>query len=244
MSFPKELKKDDNDLMYIEDNMIINYPLYFKSNDFHCKKVFYQIPGSNEYIVKYENYNQISQEALFNMLERFERIKSNIKNIDFPIGYFKNQNNVKGTIIYYYQSGLSLKNVLANNEGLENLKKYYQHDDNMVHNLFLMLLDILDLIEEMYQNKVYYYDINCTNFILDKNAIKVIDFEPFRVGLKSDDDTFDDIIRNYILLCEEIFKRYTLDYFKPVNIVNNFEDVKKYTKKIEMSNQKRYFNGI
>ena len=249
---PKNLLQDKNGLFFlkksdIEKNSISFYDCFIKNGEM-AKAFFYCIKGNNSYIVKKHNFlnRKKEQDAIIEMLEHFKIISKLLNKVDLPIGYYKELGKVKGIIIPYYENAISIMNMMLN-YSLDDIKKIYFYDDDNIYNLFHIFLEIISLIEEMYENQMFYYDINDNNFLIYQNEIKVIDFEPYRVIFNEDTKTFPIIAFNYLLLLNEILKKYqlmdndlvqkTFDYRKIMERTSefnyDFNKVKAYVKKIE-----------
>lgn len=137
---------------------------------------FYKLLTLKDYIIKYSK-KEISKDEYLNMLKVFQDVKENITLTDFPIGYYEEESILKGTIIPYYQDSISLLQT-TENKSLADLKKYYYHDDDDLHNLYVLLNNILDILEELQNNGISYIDSNPSNFLIKDNQIKLIDFDP------------------------------------------------------------------
>ena len=176
---PLEIKEDRHGLLYINSK-----DLDIKENsinhDFNNTNGYYfiSIPSTDEYIIKYSK--EVSKEnslLLKRMLCEFNKIRLKIDDIDFPIGYYIDDNIIKGIVIYYYKHAISLKD-FSEKYDIEDLTKFYYYDDNVFHNLTLLYDEILLKHEKMFDEKIYYLDVNSGNFVLYQNKVKVIDFEP------------------------------------------------------------------
>ena len=137
---------------------------------------FYELLTLKDYIIKYSK-KEIPKDEYLNMLKIFKDTKEKITLTDFPIGYYEEGNIFKGTIIPYYPNSISLLQT-TENRTLADLKKHYYHDDDNLHNLYVLLNNILDILEELQNNGISYLDSNPSNFLIKDNKIKLIDFEP------------------------------------------------------------------
>ena len=45
------------------------------------------------------------------------------------------------------------------------LNKYYCHDEDKIHNLFLLCQKVLHVLEELVENNMYYTDVHTNNFV-------------------------------------------------------------------------------
>lgn len=143
---------------------------------YELKKDFYYLPSTNKYLLKVNKNLFKNDKKNYKLVEKLVEIQPKINSIELPIGYVKNEKNVVGQIIPYYANSKSLKNI-AFDRDLYNLQKYICLDDDILHNLFMIYLDILDKLEELYDNGVLYLDVHGGNFVIENNEIKVIDFD-------------------------------------------------------------------
>ena len=122
--------------------------------------------------------------------------------------------------------------MLSETKDINVLSKYYYHADDSIHNLYLLFIDILTLIEELYENKVYYTDIHRGNFVVNDNSVKLIDFDYKYIHFedKKDKTLLRNIFHNYDILFFIINKRFNLGEIPPYNTLN-FNDAKKYIAK-------------
>ena len=95
----------------------------------------------------------------------------------FPIAYYQENSKLRGLVIPYYDKGISIRNVIKSNK-TEKFMSLYNHSNNLEENFMYLYLEILSLLEKMYQEKISYLDIHGGNFIIYQNQIKVIDFDP------------------------------------------------------------------
>ena len=243
LKLPSDLKKDGKGLYYFDkkltyDNLII-FDHYFDNVD-NYKPLFYHASGTNDYIIKHD-INLSNGKDYINMLKQFNLLREKISNVDLPIGYYKDRFKVKGTIVRYYENSKSLKNIMSH-YGLNEINNFYEHDEDNLHNLFLMLENILSLLEEMYQNGMYYYDTNDGNFVIYKNAVKIIDFEPCRVSFTYDNNSFSLIIANYLKLVRKVLERYHLPIYN-LSLLPN-DDTYKYKAKEYEIMKKEYLSKL
>lgn len=237
---PIELKKDKNDLFYLNNPDYLGYMLPFYNN----KNLFFEIIGVQEYIVKYYNndYNKKEQSKNKEMLLQFLNKQEKFDEIDFPIGYYQENDDLKGTIIRYYNSP-SLKNIYDSHE-IGELTKYYYHDDDMIHNLFKLYLDILNLLEHLYSEKIYYTDVHAGNFVFDQNQVKLIDFDYQYIAFNSHEkDNLRMMIMNYLNLIYIVNKRLEIGN-SFLSEEDNFDKTRVLVKELENKVRKEYKNGV
>ena len=237
---PYELRNDKDGLLYLQDDRILLHTPLFIDHREKCEERyyvngFYRINSTDEYIIKY-SYTVFTRKEIRQikkMLETFVNKQNQVSMVDFPIGYFKSNGRLSGLIVKYYQDGMSLDNILRQND-LESLGKYYAHDDDIIHNIFKLFIDILDNVHEMFENDIYYMDINPGNIVLTNNTTKIIDFDYRFVKFDEKDRRLVSIMYAYVLLMKIVLVKYGLIdgiYEK----LPNFEEAKSYTKKLENS---------
>ena len=228
----KPFKQDQDGIFSIDNNDAKIMQINFDEENSNYGK-FYQIDGVDDYIIK-------NMSKLPYFLDKIEIRKFLIKirnkqplfdDIDFPLGYYLDNGKIRGTIISYYKNSPSIMKII-NNFHLSDLKKYYQHDDDEYYNLICLLLDVLHLIEEMYQENIVYTDINTGNFLVHNNSVKVVDFEPCYVHFtKNKDRYYQNILTNY-----GVFVSYLCHCYKLRNVYYNpgetFEDAKAKVKSL------------
>ena len=96
------------------------------------------------------------------------------------------------------------------------------------------MYETLLLIEELFENNIYYTDIHRGNFILNNNSVKLIDFDYNFVLYKEKRDKalLQMVLRNYDDMLYFITKRFGLGdimYYQ----VNSFEGMRKRIQKVE-----------
>ena len=237
---PLELKKDCNNLFYLDNPHMLGY--MFPFHNYH--NLFFVIVGVKDFIVKYynEDYSKRDQLKDKEMILNLLSLQSKFKDIDFPIGYYKRGKNLKGIIVPYYNSP-SLKNIVETCE-LGELSKYYYHDDDEIHNLFKLYLDILEMLEQLFIEKIYYIDINVGNFVFENNCVKLIDFDHNYIYFNTKEkESLRSIINNYSNLIYLVSRKFRIGtYF--IEQVDSFNETKVMVKKLENRVRKEYLHGI
>lgn len=218
---PIECQFDDNGLLYIDNYSLKNMINYGKRGVYN-QSFFFKINSTDEYIIKYYQ-KKLNKKEVLTMLLKFYNVKgNNISNIDFPIGYYMDNNQIKGLIIPNYQHAISIKEALLNN----NLNDYYNKSDNLKDNLSKLLYDIFKILENLYNQGIIYTDVNSGNFLLNNNEVKIIDFDPKYIFYQDQDKFYlDKMLFNYRMLYNLINKKYN------INLMNNKEDILKKIKK-------------
>ena len=177
-------KKDKKGLWYIDSRDItIKEKVFPQCNRgygmYQEKRQFFEIDGINDLIIK----DSTMYPVLFNRTRNLALLKELVKRqgelpeVDFPVAYYKSFGILKGIVVPYYRNAPSLSSLTCYCS-CEQLLDHYHHDDDVIDNFVSMLLDVLNLLIIMYNKGVYYTDAHSGNFVIDKNTIKVIDFEP------------------------------------------------------------------
>lgn len=235
---PYELKMDKDGLLYFNDDRILMHtPLLIDQREVSEHKYylsgFYRLSSTNDYIIKYcyTCYTKSEILAIKEMLMKLIEKQKNVPDVDFPIGYFKYGRRLAGQIIKYYQDSISYENVLENKD-INLIGKYYAHDEDTIHNLFLIFNDVLNHLYEMFENGIYYYDINPGNIILTNNEVKIIDFDYHYVKFDQKDKRLATIMDSYVLLLIKVLSNYHL--IDGINgTLKDFEHAKTFTKTLE-----------
>lgn len=163
----KPFQKDKHGIYYIDSKDVSVTPFHFNevNTSYEHKRDFYFIDKIDNYIIK----DTTDLPKMFNsyktkkLLKNCMRKQDLINEVDFPVGYYLDNDKIKGTIIPYYKDAISVYQ-LTNLYELERIKDYYLHDENKMRNLIELCLDILKLLERMYEEGVIYLDLNTGNF--------------------------------------------------------------------------------
>ena len=240
MNLPLELKIDNNGFFYIKDDYIKKYPE--RLINIECNGIpnsyFYELLTSSNYAIKY-NLFPLNKDGLLNMLLNLQKAQRYIKNIDFPIGYYVDNYEIYGEIIRFYKNAPSLYTV-TKKQDINEVSKYYYHDEDSIHNLYMMLLDILNLIEELFDNNIFYTDIHTGNFVIHKNHVKLIDFDYqfIHFNSKKSLEMLKIILFNYESLVYILNKKFNMGEYSLDNPAN-FKDAKIMLKQMENNVRKR-----
>ena len=200
------------------------------------KSKFYEVLEHPEYIIKYSQ-KKLKDYDIYKMLTIFSKLKEKITSTDLPIAHYQEDNILKGIVVPYYNDSVSLYQITST-KNLNELTKYYHHDDDKLHNLYLLLNDALNILEELQNNNICYIDSNPGNFILKDNQVKLIDFEPnyLKYGLTNENikillERYDDLICNSHLY-------FQLDNL-PIYKAKNFKIMRNHLIKLENKTRKR-----
>ena len=237
---PLELKRDKDGILYTDDRKLIKgSSILFSSNAAHEERYeqysFHRFDSTDDYIIKYSvnpPANKKEEDRLIReMLINFRDKQKNISKTDLPIGYFKKWSHIRGLIVRNYKDEPSLKRICDEHD-LRLLMKYYCHDDDPLHNVFLLADESLDRVYEMFENSIYYTDLHEGNIILVNNEAKIIDFDVRRVLFDNKDEQLEKILCRYGRFLELVLDSFNLEYDYS-ETCKDFEEAKVYTKKLE-----------
>ena len=213
--------------------------IVFSLDKLIIRSKFYELLDNPNYIIKKTKVDNI--DSLLNMLLRFNEVNDSIHKTDLPINYYMENDTVNGMIIPYYKDSITLYSLSKTYE-LKNLMKYYYHDDDMLHNLYLLYNDIIDVIEELYENGICYYDSNATNFVFKDNKVHLIDFDykylSFNINNRNKHTTVDGLYG----LIDKMNGRFLLRN-DLIHIFNSFDSLRKYLVKKENKIRKYDYNS-
>ena len=238
--YPSDMFFDDYAIGFIDisnDDLTLN-EIKFNNLDLICEKkilknAFYEMSSTSDYILKINKNKSVNDVSLRQMIEKLCKMQYLIDNIDFPIGYVKNKNNIVGQIIRYYANSKSFK-IVNLTESLEDLQKYIYLDDDSLHNLFLIFLNILEKIESLFENGISYLDIHSGNIVFYKNEIKLIDFEPCYISFSKIRYYQQQVIYNYTRLVNTILNNFFIEEnLQIISSMNSFKDIKHKVKCLE-----------
>ena len=235
---PTGLKKDKNGLLYLADDRIfLHHPLLIDhrnlSENRYYQNIFYALPGTDEYIIKFSitGLTRKERKAYLEMLANLVSKQSMVTKVDFPIAYFKSCNRFAGLIVKYYKDATPYNEIL-DKEDINVLNKYYLHDEDSLHNMFILFSDVLDKAYEMFENGVYFSDFNQSNIVFINNEAKLIDFDPRFVKFNDKDLGLHNVMVGYHYFLEKVLFRY--HYLEELDEeFNDFEDAKTFIKKME-----------
>lgn len=230
-NIPLECKIDSNGLLYIDDKDIFKNYIPNYGNTVIRKAYFFHLLSTNDYIIKYHK-EMLSRRQIIRMLYTFYQ-KDNValSDIEFPIGYYKENNTIKGLIVPNYANSPSIREVCLKN----NLTKYYNYHEDDKDNMIYMLSNILKIVKLLYDNGIIYTDINPGNFVICNNEIKIIDFDPKYLFYEDNDNYYlSKLLLNYEDLVRFVFNRLGYSENEIYDDENNcFEKIKKYASRME-----------
>lgn len=236
-----ELKTDSYGIILLNDiHDLSKREIEIDNRNNGKSSTFYRVENNNDYIIKIPNetLDDNDRRLYMQMLREFSKRQNDILFTDLPVGAYCEIGRFKGMIIRYYKTGITLNDI----DSLEALMKYYLHTKDTIHNLFLLVFDIIDAAYELYMNKIKYFDIHVENIIIWGNKPKFIDFDPYRITFGKDisKDDLRDILNRCLRLLKDLLERYKLynndmnSLFRPLShSINDIDGAKNYIKTIE-----------
>ena len=126
-------------------------------------------------------FNGYRDEVLINELNKR---KNGVHLTDFPLGVVTCNSLIIGQIIPFYDNTISLLNLAKSCKDIDYKKIYMQ---------------ILNILEELYNNGIAYTDVNPGNFVVDSNLnVHIIDFDKELVLFKDINDKSNFYIQSVI----------------------------------------------
>ena len=239
MEYKEPFKQDKKGRWYLDSRDIKIHDLYIKqmSSATRDRAHFFSIEGINDYIIKDCTMYPLVLNRYQNLklLKKLVEKQSEIDKVEFQVAYYQSLMMLKGMVIPYYKDAPSLNEVTSLHK-FEELRNYYDHESDDIDNLISLLIEILELIINMFEHGVYYLDIHTGNFLIYNNTIKVVDFEPGHVYFNQKQWHLSLILSNYALLVEKIRRRYGFKeiFFHPgVDFYNTEMNVMALKKKLE-----------
>lgn len=122
----------------------------------------------------YKDYNlyKYVKHSDAEMLSKFKEKQSKITLTEFPKGIITVGNYVIGQEIPYYDGYKPLVKTIYDLKEPKEVMLYYKQ--------------IVEILKELCDNKIYYKDLHTGNFIIKDNVIKLIDFDTNFVSFKED----------------------------------------------------------
>ena len=236
MEYNLPYKRDNKGRLYLDDNDIKIYELYVKQMSREHAH-FFGIEGNDKIIIKdctvYPRLFNRYQNLL--LLDRLVKKQPEISKVDFPFGYYQKNGELKGILNPYYKDAPSI-NEVTSLYTFDELRKFYDHETDDIDNFLSLLLDILDLLNCLFEKGIYYLDIHSGNFLIFNNEVKVVDFEPGHVYFRDKKWNLDLMLLHYGMLVDKLRRRYKFKdiYFNHgIDFYNAEQNVKALKKKLE-----------
>lgn len=211
MELGEPFKKDKDGLYYIDSKDVEIEKFDFQEivRPYAKQRDFYHIKGISDYVIKDtsdspEGFNTYRNKKL---LKNCMKKRDSIPEVDFPVAYFKEEDKIK-QIVPYYEDAISLRKLTSLYQ-FEELTNYYQHCDDENKNLVSLCLDVLNIIEKLYNQDVVYTDIGGGNFVIYNNSIKIVDFDPRFVHFtKFKKSYYELLLFHYTVLVDAIWRKF------------------------------------
>ena len=230
--------KDNNGLLFFDDSskgkeIDFNIP-YNKDR----KSIFYEFNEDPNYIIK-KSLCHFDKEKLLYMLSIFNEIKDNVHKTKLPTMYYKENNIISGSIVYHHKESKTLYEI-SRTKKLEKLMEVYKRDDDKLHNLFILYNEILDILEELYDNGVCYFDSNSTNFVFKDNDVNLIDFDPQYIYFRKSRGPLLQTLCSFDGLVDKMNNRF-IAHDEFIYLPSGFNGFRKHLVKVENRVRKREY---
>lgn len=151
------------------------------------------------------------------LIDKLKQKQDNVKLTEFPTGIITVENKIIGQEISYYENHKTLKSQIKEINNIKKLVLYYKQ--------------IIDIVEELVINKIYYTDLNPGNFLVKNDIIKLIDFESSFISF---DGGYKHIINNLINLLKLLKENLNVDFnfYDDISIKEIREEIKIKTKEL------------
>ena len=212
MELGEPFRKDKNGLLYLTSKDIKTTDIYIPriTQSYKDNASFYGIEGIDDYIIKdstmYPFFNNRARHL--KLLKELNRKQELFDNIDFPVAYYLSYLVLRGIVIPYYKDYLSLRFII-NMYPFSELVNYYNCESDELDNLISLFIKILEIIIDMFAKGVNYTDANTSNFLLYKNDIKIIDFEPGYVFFdRKNNRDLREVLKKFQDLVNKVLEKY------------------------------------
>ena len=216
------MKIDKNGLVYYDEKDKGNEVDFHLPKNFEIKSKFFEVIDNPSVIIK-QPLTDFNEDRELEMLIEFNKVHDDIKKTDLPVSYYKENNDIVGTVVPYYDKSISLYTLSKKRDSrLYQLMEVYKRDDDAIRNLFILYREIIDLMEELYNYGICYYDSNSTNYVIKDNNVHLIDFDPKHISFETKrrnlyqvligiDDLIDRMNNRFVLYDEFPFLPHTFD---------------------------------
>lgn len=223
-----------NDWLKYYDETSKGEELFFtdapKKKNLSEKSRFFRVIGEPDKIIKY-SITGLDVNKTMEMLERFHLVKDNVTKTKLPDSLYLENDQISGTVPPFFGDSPSLY-IIGETHSLSTLSEHYKKDDNEVHNFFILLRDILDVIEELRDNSIGYSDTNPGNFVFSDNNVQLIDFDPNYIFYDIDKKGVKRILTSYDELVFVLCRRFGLIDL-PAYYPKDFKGMRKRLDKVE-----------
>jgi tRNA A-37 threonylcarbamoyl transferase component Bud32 len=98
--------------------------------------------------------------------------------------------------------------------------------------MFILYNEILDIIEELYDNNIDYYDSNSTNFVFKDNNVHLIDFDYKHISYKNNRKSLYKVLIGIDDLVDRMNNRF-LAHDEFIYFPRSFNSMRKHLVKLE-----------
>ena len=229
------MKIDNKGICYYDENDKGQEIFFNLGRNLKIKSKFFEVINNPNIIIKCPNEFNIEKEL--ELLERFIKLKDIITKTELPTSYFKDNNIICGTGVPYYSDAPALF-TLSVDKDKDLIRDYFMRDDDRIRNMFILYNLILDLMEELFENNICYFDSNSTNYVLKDNNVYLIDFDYRRI--KFDRNKAD--LYQVLIGLDDLFDKMNSRFFRFDEFPyfpRSFDGFRKHLVKIENKIRKR-----
>lgn len=203
--------------------------VFFLGGKLEIKSKFYEIINEPNNIIKCPSLIDYDKEI--EMLQRFNDIRKDVKKTDLPSGYYQEKSIIRGEVIPYYMEAPTLFD-LSIDKDKSKINNYYYKSDDKIRNMFILYNEILDIIEELYDNNICYYDSNSTNFVFKDNNVHLIDFDYKHISYKKNRRSLYKVLIGIDDLVDRMNNRF-LAHDEFIYFPRSFNSMRKHLVKLE-----------
>ena len=169
------------------------------------------------------NFNYEADAKFISELQKYNK---DVKLSEFPTGVVTEGGRIIGHEVPFVD-GITLKEYSENNKNEIIPTKIY--------------IQILDILRELYINKIYYLDIHERNFMIKDGIVKLIDFDNFFVRIGNITVSDKRLMFDYLkMMLEELNKNFGIA--DKIGIIDGLDDAYQKVFKLEENLIKRGYN--
>ncbi len=200
---------------------------FFFDDEFTLNNGVYIYQDYNNPNIAYRIYKQFADYG-FNgnkddyLIQELQSRKDNIKLTDLPFGVVTLEGNIIGQQIPYYPNHMTLYECFKNSK---------------VNNPYEIYLSMLDILKELFDNNIIYFDNHAKNFLINDNQIKLIDFDfDYILFNNSNMRCLKKMLDNYIYTINLLNRLYTntdnIIFEQTNSIEETYDQVRRLQRKI------------
>ena len=196
--FVAETTKDNIIFFGGEDYNIDGVEIYQTSYDPKIALRIYKDWAAYKLAAKYNVLSQSTGHEEEKIVSELKERQKDIKLTEFPTGIVTMNNIIIGQEIPYYEGHIDLSKEIV--KLLKNIKDDISYNKN-IQMIMYYYQKIINILEELTKNNIYYEDLHPKNFVVKEASIKLIDFEQSKVKFNYTNKE----IENYIKTVRELF---------------------------------------